>query len=110
MQVDLQAHLADIDDVLAIYARGTHTIDANGYAAMMLARTALRRAIAAEAELKQLKSGTYCAYCGHTEPIDGDGERIAEHIRTCEKHPMRAVEARVKELEAEIANLRDSAY
>lgn len=60
---------------------------------------ALRRAIAAEAELKQLKTSTYCAYCGHTEPIDGDGERIAEHIRTCEKHPMRAVEARVKELE-----------
>lgn len=69
------------------------------YIGLCLALAACRRAIAAEAELKQLKTGTYCAYCGHTEPIDGDGERIAEHIRTCEKHPMRAVEARVKELE-----------
>lgn len=44
------------------------------------------------AEIESLKVSTYCAYCGHAEPIDGDGGRIAEHIRTCEKHPMRQVE------------------
>ncbi len=59
---------------------------------------ACRRVVAAEAKLAQLQGGTYCAYCGHEEPIDGDGERIAEHIRTCEKHPMRAIEDRVREL------------
>lgn len=36
---------------------------------------------------------TYCAYCGHR--VAGDDEaasQISEHIATCERHPMRAVE------------------
>jgi hypothetical protein len=50
---------------------------------------ALRRAIDAEARL----AATYCAYCGHEVRIDADASLISEHIRTCEKHPMRDVEA-----------------
>jgi len=36
---------------------------------------------------------TYCAYCGHTESVDVDGEVVAQHIRNCEKHPL-AIELR----------------
>ena len=35
---------------------------------------------------------TYCAYCGFKSPVDKNGEEIAAHIRTCDKHPMRAME------------------
>lgn len=58
--------------------------------------TAIRRALAAEAK----NARTYCAYCGHEEPVDGDGSLIACHIRSCEKHPMRAVEAERDKLAA----------
>lgn len=47
------------------------------------------------AEARARNERTYCAYCGHEEPIDGDGSLIAQHIATCEKHPMRAVEVKL---------------
>ncbi len=77
-----------------------HLADEETILGVKFTLAACRRALAAESELAQLYVSAYCAYCGHTEPIDGDGEGIAQHIRTCEKHPMRATEARVKELEA----------
>jgi len=43
-----------------------------------------------------------CVYCGHAyppgTPEHGDA-RLTEHIAVCEKHPLRAAEARVAELE-----------
>ncbi len=43
--------------------------------------------------LRLLNDRTYCAFCGE-EFLNDDAaaSRIAEHIKTCEKHPMRAVE------------------
>lgn len=49
---------------------------------------------------------TYCAYCGHEEPIDADGALIARHIAVCEAHPMRAVEHARDSLRAQVAELR----
>lgn len=50
-----------------------------------------------------------CAFCGVVyppgTPRHGDGQ-LADHIRTCEQHPLRAAEARVAALEAELADLR----
>ena len=54
----------------------------------------------AEAE-QQSKKFTYCAYCGHTESVDVDGEIIAQHIRTCEKHPLNIEIANLKAQQAE---------
>lgn len=48
---------------------------------------------------------TYCAYCGFSVPIDEDGEEIARHIRTCDKHPMRAMEL---ESDVRLTKLRDT--
>jgi len=46
-----------------------------------------------KAELASIKQLTYCAYCGKEFLIDSDGSEISEHIKTCEDHPMREVEA-----------------
>jgi chromosome segregation ATPase len=48
---------------------------------------------------------TYCAWCGFTVEIDDDaGSGIAQHVDTCEKHPLNrkiaALQARIKELES----------
>jgi len=49
---------------------------------------------------------TYCAFCQKAFPLDGTAaEAVTEHIKTCEKHPMRAAEAKIKELEDENAEL-----
>jgi hypothetical protein len=55
---------------------------------------------ALEAEFAAWKKKTYCAYCGKEYAIDTDGAIIAEHIATCDKHPMRAVEAKLARLRA----------
>ena len=41
-----------------------------------------------------VKTGkTYCAYCGAEYPLDDSAATlVGEHIKTCEKHPMRKVE------------------
>jgi len=65
------------------------------------------RAEKAEAELVQAKGGTYCAYCGQEFPLDDSAaEQVSEHIRRCEKHPMRAAEARAEKAEAEALECR----
>lgn len=43
-----------------------------------------------------------CVYCGHEYPQDSPAwgnQVLTDHIKVCAQHPMRAVEARVKELE-----------
>lgn len=54
-----------------------------------------------------IKTGkTYCAYCGAEYPLDDNAAtQVGEHIKTCEKHPMRAVEARAEAAEAQAATL-----
>ena len=55
-----------------------------------------------------LANGTYCAYCGAEFPFDDHtATLVGEHIRTCEKHPMRDVEVRAKKAEAELTALRE---
>lgn len=45
---------------------------------------------------------TYCAFCGTQYVADGsDNGRIAEHIATCEQHPMRETERVLQELQHE---------
>jgi len=45
-------------------------------------------------ENKALQGTTYCAFCGERFPLDGTAATaVAEHIKTCPKHPMREVEA-----------------
>jgi hypothetical protein len=61
--------------------------------------------MALEAEILAMKSKTYCAYCGKEYAIDTDAMLVAEHIATCEKHPMRAVEARAESAEAQMREL-----
>jgi hypothetical protein len=49
---------------------------------------------------------TYCAYCGVRFPLDDDAAHlVSEHIRICEKHPMRLAEAEIKCLQQRIAEL-----
>ena len=54
-----------------------------------------------------VKTGkTYCAYCGAEYPLDDNAaNQVSEHIKTCEKHPMRAVEARAEAAQTEISSL-----
>lgn len=93
MARDLVADLAWINAMEERYKDGLSPND--GW------RIAVVRAMAAEAKLAETKLvETYCAYCDHTERADADASRISEHIRTCEKHPMRAVEAEVARLRA----------
>ena len=76
---------------------------------------AVARAERAEAEVAAMKSKTYCAYCGKEYAIDTDALLVAEHIATCDRHPMRVVEidldaalARVREVEEERDRLMES--
>lgn len=49
----------------------------------------------------------YCAYCGAEYPLDDNAAaQVSEHIKTCEKHPMRAVEARAEAAEARVHELQ----
>ena len=64
------------------------------------------------ARIKELEArlySTYCAYCGHEEPLDDDESRITSHIRTCDKHPMRAAEQRVVKVEETMRAIIDAA-
>jgi len=54
------------------------------------------RILTLEAELAKWKGYTYCAYCGTAFDLDA-GEQITTHIRTCQEHPMRQVEAALAE-------------
>jgi hypothetical protein len=55
-------------------------------------------------EIRLLSESTYCAYCGEKFPLDNAAaEQVAEHIRTCPKHPMRAAESEVARLREQVA-------
>jgi hypothetical protein len=49
-----------------------------------------------------------CVYCGHEYP-DGTPtakhELLTEHIKTCEKHPMREAEKKIEKLRTALAGL-----
>jgi hypothetical protein len=53
-----------------------------------LIKTILAEIAALQDEINNPKK-TYCAWCGFTVEIDDDaGSGIAEHVDTCEKHPL----------------------
>ena len=49
-----------------------------------------------EAQIKEIKSHTWCAYCGTEYSLDVDAEIIGEHIKTCTKHPLYQANERIK--------------
>lgn len=50
-----------------------------------------------EGELADMKKHTWCAYCGYEILIDDNAASlIGEHIRTCEKHPIRKLEVELE--------------
>lgn len=54
-------------------------------------------------EADRLNRSTYCAYCGERCELDSDcAEKISEHIKICDKHPMREVEAELARVKAEV--------
>lgn len=58
-------------------------------------------------ELAEIKRQTWCAYCGEGFPLDTvTADQVGEHIRTCPKHPMRVVEAELKQAEGERDDFR----
>ena len=62
---------------------------------------------AKDAEIAQLKSVTYCAYCSfECRVADGDTTAIQEHVRGCEHHPMRVLEARYAALVAVLVDYK----
>ena len=56
------------------------------------------------ADYKAQATLTYCVYCGATFPVDNKaGDKVTEHINTCEKHPLFQARVRITELEAELS-------
>lgn len=117
--LSVKKELMDIQDVLITLA-SQNNCDGYPYDQMMVAAeyitTIEQRAKALEEEnayfLKRAEDAeyalvspgqfTYCAYCGRTYPADDvNASAVSEHIRTCEKHPMRKAEARIMVLEEE---------
>ena len=49
---------------------------------------------------------TYCAYCGTEFLLDDDAAKnVTDHIKTCKKHPMRAVESELAQAREILAPL-----
>lgn len=59
------------------------------------------------AEMRRKYKFTYCAYCGQEFEIDAPNcaGAVGQHIRTCEKHPMRRVEAERDEARQELDSI-----
>jgi hypothetical protein len=55
-----------------------------------------------KAEIERLRNHTYCAYCGEEFAIDIDTAAVSEHIATCQKHPMRGLEAEIERLKTKL--------
>ena len=50
---------------------------------------------------ESINNDTYCAYCGEKYPKGtpkSNNELLTEHIKVCEKHPMRIAEKRIESL------------
>ena len=62
-------------------------------------------------DLKARCESTYCAFCGEFFSMDRPDktDAVTEHIRSCEKHPMREVEQENAALRAQLAALREAA-
>jgi hypothetical protein len=76
---------------------GTCTLDAQPEIDLARAPTVCRYTIRKMAEeIEELKRCTRCAYCGERFPLDTvTADDVGEHIRICEKHPMREREAMI---------------
>ena len=61
----------------------------------LAAEEAQRKLAEAERRLAEGTAFTYCAYCGAKFAADGEHatDDVSQHICTCQKHPMRQVEA-----------------
>lgn len=60
-----------------------------------------------ERELVEIKSRTWCAYCGHEIPIDDEASsKISEHIMSCSNHPIRIYERHAEALEEQNTALK----
>lgn len=70
-----------------------------------LAETALNE-LARIASTARANGPIMCVHCREVVAGDMDDPELEAHMAACEKHPMRAVEARVKELEAELDEYR----
>lgn len=57
-------------------------------------------------EIDRLRGNTYCAYCGYEVNIDADASVISEHIKVCEKHPIRGYEAEINRLREQNKKLK----
>ena len=58
------------------------------------------------ARIKEIKSKTYCTYCGTEFLVDDDaGKKVTEHIKTCTKHPLYQALAKIEELEKQIHDM-----
>ena len=63
-----------------------------------------------EKELFDIKSKTFCAYCGFEIAIDNDAPlKIEAHIFECKKHPVCILSKRIAELEKEVERLKATA-
>ena len=52
---------------------------------------------------------TYCAYCGTEFLLDDDAAKnVTDHIKTCKKHPMRAVEAELAQAREALRSIAQS--
>ncbi len=67
-------------------------------------------------QLERQLEATYCAFCGERFELD-DAAGVTQHIRACEKHPMRAVEvafaaasARLEKSQAALRDIYDACY
>jgi hypothetical protein len=60
------------------------------------------------AKIREIKSKTYCTYCGIEFVVDDDaGTKVTEHIQTCSKHPLYQANTKIKELEARTEQVRE---
>jgi len=59
-----------------------------------------------DGEVAHMKGHTYCAYCGYEIHGDDGAEKVSEHIKTCEFHPMRELERNNIRLREENRRLR----
>lgn len=52
-------------------------------------------------ELEKKFGFTYCAYCGMSWAVDDKNEDLSNHIKVCEKHPMRDLESKLSSITQE---------
>ncbi|MCP4230252.1 MAG: hypothetical protein GY771_08900 [bacterium] len=64
-----------------------------------------------KAEINELKSRTYCAYCGEAFELDDiDATDVTGHIKVCPKHPMRKLKAENERLMRKLTECNDAMH